>query len=262
MMRWLSIPCLLTVFATLCAAEDKKADITAQVTYLYVRKPLPPKKAPPGGFFDKGGAGLGVTLTAPGKYVLGLDTKASKLDHFRDDKGTKLFTPGGFGMGWLSESPQISPEGDQCTISVNATAPPAKGALKIEVKGTVILKCGSDEKKSDKKEIAIKKNQKETVGDFTVTVSNDGSMFGTPQLFIVSDKPNLKGVEMTDDKGGEIKPFFPPSRGAFQDAGKTKYGLAVTLPKKMTAVTVKVIYFSKTEDVEAPLDLSIGVGLE
>jgi hypothetical protein len=264
MKRWLSTVCLLACAAGLFAADEKKSDVTAQVTSLNVRKPLPPKKKGPGIFVDNGSTGLDVALSAPGKFVLGIDVKASKLDQFTDDKDTKLYTPQPFGS-WLSEFPNINPEGDVCTVHVNGVTPPAKGAAKLHLKATVVLSCGADEKATDKKEIAIKKDTKETVGTFTFEVINDGAMFGGPQVAVMSDKQNVKNLEFFDAKGDPIKLFFPPYRQNFfpkTAGGKMQYGMVGTLPKKMDKVTVKATYFDKTEAVSVPIDLTFGVGLE
>jgi hypothetical protein len=264
MKRWLSTLCVLACAAGLFAADEKKADVTAQATGLSVHKPIPSKKKEPLPFADHGSTGLDVTLSATGKFVLGIDVKASKLDHFTDDKDTKLYTPQPFGS-WLSDFPIINPEGDVCTVHVNGLTAPAKGATKLRLKATVVLSCGADEKATDKKEIAIKKDQKETVGAFTYQVVNDGAMFGGPQVAVLSDKQNLKGIEFSDAKGEAIKLVFPPYRQNFYPntpGGKMQYGLVGTLPKKMDAVTVKATYFEKTEAVSVPIDLDVGVGLE
>jgi hypothetical protein len=96
-------------------------------------------------------------------------------------------------------------------------------------------------------------------------VVNDGAMFGGPQIAVMADKQNLKGVEFFDAKGDPIKLFFPPYRQTFfpkTPGGKMLYGMVGTLPKKMDSVTVKATYFEKTEAVSAPIDLNVGVGLE
>jgi hypothetical protein len=261
MKRWLSTLCLLAFAAGLFAADEKKSDITAQATGLNIRKPLPVKKKDPNFFVDPGSTALDVALSAPGKFILGIDVKKSKLDQFTDDKDTKLYTPQPFGS-WLSDFPFINPEGDVCTVHVNGATPPAKGATKLRLKATVVLTCGAGEKATDKKEIAIKKGTKETVGDFTIEVTNDGEMFGGPQVMVASDKQNLKTIEFFDAKGDPIKLFFPPFRQTLNPGGKKQYGMLSTLPKKMDSVKVKATYFEKTEEVSAPIDLNVGVGLE
>jgi hypothetical protein len=270
MKRWLSTFCLLACAAGLFAADEKKtdekkADVTAQATGLMVRKPVPSKKKEPVAFPDNGNTGVDVNISAPGKFILGIDVKASKLTEFTDDKDTKLYTANQFGLGWLSDFPQIGQDGDSCAVHINGQTAPGKGATKLKVKATVVLTCGSGEKATDKKEIAIKKDAKETVGDYTIQVLNDGAMFGSPQISVSGEKQNLKSLEFFDAKGEAIKLFFPPYRQTFfptTAGGKLTYGLVAGLPKKMDSVTVKAVYFDKTEAVSAPIDLSFGVGLD
>lgn len=265
MKRWLSTVCVLACVAGVFAADEKKSDVTAHATQLMIRKPLPPKKKEAFGFQDTGGTSVNISLDAPGKYVLGIDTKASKLGEFTDDKGTKLYTEGRFGATWLGDYPIITPEGDVCTVQVNGFTPPAKGAAKVRVKATVVLTCGTDEKSTDKKEVKIKKDAKEKVGDFSVEVTNEGGQFGGATLQIVSEKQNLKTAEFFDAKGEAVKLFLPPYHQTLYPTtpnGKNRYALMTNLPMKADAVTVKVTYFEKTQAVEAPVDLEFGVGLE
>jgi hypothetical protein len=263
-MRWLSTLCLLAVGAAVFADDKPKSSkVTAHPTGLYIRKPLPPKKKE-AFFFTPNGTTLDVTLAAPSKFVVGIDEKASKLESFTDDKKTKLDTSTGFGMQpWLSSYPQISPDGDECTVQLSARTAPAKGASKVLVKATVVINCGKEEKTSDKKEIATKLNTEAKVGAYTVKVTQEGNQFSGGQISIFSNARDLKSAEFFDDKGKEIKILGNPFRGStFTGPGKMQHSLSYFLPKKLDKVTVKVTYFNKIESVNVPLDLSVGLGLE
>ncbi len=262
-MRLLGALCLFAAGTVVWAADEAKSIATAQATGLSIRKPLPPKKkerftfAPPG-------TGLEVTLSAPGKFILGIDSKASKLGHFTDDKKTKLDTGGGFGgTSWLNEFTQITPDGERCAIQLTAQAPPAKDANKILVGATVVLKCGADEKATEMKKIAMKLNTQATVGAFTVKVLGEGSNFSGGQVEIQSDANNIKKAEFFDANGKAIEIAIQPFRNnPFTPAGKMKHAISYFLPKKMDAISVKVTYFNKVESVSVPFDLSVGLGLE
>jgi hypothetical protein len=262
-MRWFSTLCLLAVNTMAFAAGEAKQAPTAQATGLSIRKPLPPKKKE-GFVFSPAGTTLNVTISAPGRYIIGIDAKASKLDHFSDDKQTKLNGSGLFTSSWLSDYVSILPDGEQCTAEIRGTNVPVKGAGKILAKATLILKCGAGEKASEKKEIAMKKDTAVAVGAFSLRVTGEGSNFGGGSVAIVSETRNVKSAEFFDAKGNAIKtvgtPFWSPFFGGGD--GKMRQALTYHLPKKIDAVSVKFTYFDKVEMVSVPFDLRVGIGLD
>ncbi len=262
-MRWVSTLCLFAAVAAAFAADDAGPAIKAQATALTVRKPLPSKKKEAFNFTPPGTT-LEITLSAPGKYILGIDIKASKLDHFTDDKKTKLNTSGGlFGPSWLSEYVQIPLDGEQCTVQLSAGTAPVKEALKVLVKGVVVLNCGTEEKTLEKKDIAIKKNTETAVGSYNVKITQEGSNFAGPAIQIISEARDVKHAEFFDAKGAAIVLTSPPFRhNVFSGAGKMQHAISYTLPKKIDAVSVKITYFGKVEPMKAPFDLSVGIGLD
>lgn len=264
MLRWLSVSCLFAAATGLLADDEKKAEVTAQATGLNIRKPLPPKKKD-AFMFAPSGTTLEVTLSAPNKFILGIDAKASKLERLVDDKDTKLNAGSGtFAASmWLSDFAQITPDGERCTVQMSGQAAPAAGASKVLAKGTVVLKCGSGEKTTEKKKITIKKDAETKIGAYIAKVAGEGSAFVGPGIVILSNARDVKSVEFFDAKGTAISIIGAPYRNdVFKGPGKTQYAITYTLPKKLDALAVKVTFFSKVESVEAPFDLSVGVGLD
>jgi hypothetical protein len=247
----------------LLTAAESKTTATSRATGLTIRKPLPPKKKEMFAF-TPAGTGLDVTISAPGKFILGIDAKASKLDHFTDDKKTKLDTSGGFGgMTWLSDYAQITPDGEQCTVQLTARTAPMKEANKVLVKATVVLKCGAEEKTTEMKKIAVKRNTEAAIGSYTVKVLGEGSNFSGGQVEVLSDARDVKKAEFFDANGKALEIVAPPFRGnSFTGAGKMKQSISYFLPKKMDEVSVKITYFSKVEAMSVPFELSVSVGLD
>jgi hypothetical protein len=262
-MRLFGALCLFAAGTVVLAEDDAKTTATARATGLSIRKPLPPKKKEMFAFTPPG-TGLEVTVSAPGKFILGIDTKASKLGHFTDDKKTKFDSGGGIGgMSWLSDFAQITPDGEQCTLQLSARTPPAKDANKLLVQATVVLKCGAEEKTTETKKITLKQNAETTIGSYTVKVLSEGSNFSGGQVEIQSDARDVKKAEFFDANGKAIEIVLQPFRGtAFTGAGKMKQSISYFLPKKMDAVSVKITYFSKVDSLSVPFDLSVGIGLE
>jgi hypothetical protein len=267
-MRWLSTLCLFAAGTALLAADDakpeEKSSAKVQAISLFIRK-APPAK--PGTFvITPNGVTMDLTVSKPGKFIVGIDAKASKLDSFTDDKKNNLFkkAAGVFGgtTNWINEyATQYGPEGESCTVQITAGNAPGKGAEKIVVKASLVLKCGADEKTSDKKEIALKANEEVKVGDFTVKVNSAGD-FGAG-LAVLSAEPRVKSVEFFDADGKALK-TMPPGRGnIFNQQGKPQAAASYFLGgKKMDKVSFKITYFDKVEAVTVPLDLRVGLDLE
>lgn len=265
MMRWLSALSVLAAGTALLAAEDKKdaddrASAKFQVTRLEIRNYPPPK---PGTFaFVNNGMTLDVLVKPSGKHLTGVDFKASKLESFTDDKKTDLHTKSGglFGSGgsdWLNEFfVQYSPEGDAVTLQVKSNAKPAKGAEKILLKASLVLRMGKDEKTTEKKEIAFKANEEAAVGPFKVKISQFGNQFN-----VISSEENLKSIEVVDENGKEVK-LGPPGRMRQMNGGKTEYHYSYFLFQKTAKVSIKASYFEKVESVKVPMELQVGLGLE
>jgi hypothetical protein len=269
-MRWLSTLCLLAAGSALFAAEEKKpagekTSAKVQVIGLFLRK-APPAK--PGAFvFTPNGVTMDLTIAQPEKFIVGIDGKASKLESFTDDKKNDLVkkAPALFGgqANWLSEyATQFSPDGDHCTIQITAASAPGTGAEKILVKGSLVLRCGAEEKTTDKKEIALKMNEEASAGDFKVKVNNTGD-FGAG-LTVLSAEPRVKSVEFFDPEGKAIK-TMPSGRSTNPVApgGKPQAIVAYFLSgKKLDKVSFKINYFDKIESVTVPLELRVGLDLE
>lgn len=258
MKRWLSVLCLLIFGASLLGADEKA--VKTQVISLSIYKSPPPK---PGTFMaNANGVHMELMLSLPKQFITGVDAKASKLDRFSDDKDNVLFkkTGGLFGSGanWLAEyGMRFDAEGG-AVVHIQGNNPPGKGAEKIILKGSVTIKCGSEEKATDTKEMTHKPKEEADVGPFKVRVSQFGNT-----IEVLSSEENVKKIELFDDKG---KPIFtgPPSHGRnLQAKDKMPFLYSVFLPGKRDAkFSVKIHYFPKVETVDVPLDLRIGLSLE
>lgn len=268
-MRLLSALCLFAVSTTFLAADDKKpADDTTsakvQAIGLSVRKALPAK--PGTMIFMPQGVTMDLSIAKPGKFIVGVDAKASKLESFTDDKNNSLYKKpvGIFGaqQNWINEyATQYGPEAGHCTIQIAAGNPPGKGAGKIQVKASLVVQCGAEEKTADKKEIAIKTNEEVSVGDFKVKVNFAGGTVAN--LSVLSPEPRLKSVEFFDAAGKAIKPSSSTrSNNPFGPGGKPQSVVSYFLNGKMEKVSFKVTYFTKVESVTIPLDLKVGLDLE
>jgi hypothetical protein len=259
MTRWLSALGLLAAGTVLFAGDANKT-AKIQVTSLSIYKAPPPK---PGTFMAMpNGLSMEVMVSLPGRYITGVDAKESPLDHFKDDKDNVLFkkSRGLFGGGtlWVQEyGTRITPDGEAVTVMIRGTEPPGKGAERILLKGSLNVKCGSDAKVTETKEMAMKPKEEAEVGPFKVRVGQFGS-----SVEVVSNEENIKNVEFLEDKSKVITTGMPNRVQLPSEKGKMSYHYNYFLVGKREKFSVKVHYFTKVETVKVPLDLHVGLGLE
>ncbi len=265
MMRWLSA---LSLFAAgtvvLAASDDKKADgekksAEIRIVSLSIYKAPP---AMPGTFMMRpNGVNLEVMVSLPGRHIVGFDAKAAKLDRFTDDKENILFKQvGGIfgGPSWLNEyGVRYDPDGASVTYQVNGNNPPGKGAEKLLLKGSVVLKCGTEPKSEEVKELEMKPKQEAAAGSFKVRVGQFGN-----QIEVLSPEENLQKVEFLDAKGKAIATGVPSRVRMPPNKDKLNYAYYYFLIGKHEKFSAKIHHFTKVESVTVPLDLKVGMGLE
>lgn len=269
MIRWFCAAFWFAAAAGLLTADEKKeaagkGAAKVQVTRLEIRKSPPVKRAGP--LVPSSGISLAIRVSPPGKSIMGIDIKGSKLDSLTDDKKNNLYKKAAFSFGgsdWLSEFAEYSPEGDAVTLHVNADGAPGSGASKILLKASLALKCGSNEKATEKKAIALKAKEQIDLGPFKVQIGP----FGGNQVLVVSDKENVKSVEFYDEKGKKVETsppnrLPPPPPAAPGGAKKMQYTYSYFVFEQKPKVFVKINYCEKLEKVTVPLDLRVGLSLE
>jgi hypothetical protein len=208
--------------------------------------------------FDKGTA-LEVIVAQPGKRILGLDAKASKLESFTDDKKTDLAKGGGPFDRWLDDfSARVNKDGTRILFTARSGAVPAPGATRIVLKAKVVLKVGADEKTAEDKKVALKE-AKVKVGPYQVGLSKGFGGGDETVVEVSSSERNIKSVTFLDKDGKELKAEQVGS-GSFGDGKMNTYTTDYALKGKVTEVGVRIIYFSKVETVTVPIDLEVGVG--
>jgi hypothetical protein len=263
MMRWLWALCVLAAATALLAADEKSAKdkntVKVLVTSLNIYKAPPPK---PGTFMMRSnGLNMEILISLPGRRITGIDAKNSKLERFTDDKDKALFKKSGrlFGGGpnWINEyGVRLDPDGESVAVQIQGTDAPGKDAGKILLKGSLSVKCGSDAKTTDAKEMALKPKAETDVGPFKARVGQFGN------IEIWSNDENIQKVEFLDDKGKPILTGQPGRQRNPSKQEKLAYGYSYFLFGKHDKCSLKIHYFTRIETVKVPLDLRVGLGLE
>jgi hypothetical protein len=244
----------LAFCVALARADDTKpAKATVEPVSLSVTKKLDDKDS--FGGFGFASTAIHFKLAYPGKQILSID-EASKITEFQDDKKTSLL-----GTGFLKarfNSSSISKDRSKMIVYVSTSANPGKGATKVTLKGDLMLRCGTDEKTTEAKEVAFKSNTEAKLGDFTLKVTNEKGFADNGASFTLqATKPNIKSVTVKDADGKEVE-----AMSFWQPSGYDKsWTYTYTLKKALEKGKVTVTYFSKDEKVTVPIELSAGLGL-
>ncbi len=280
------IVCLLLIGRVVFAADDDKTKASVRTIGLAISKPSKVGDSDQIASFNPGTT-VDVVITQPGKFILGIDPKASKLTAFTDDKKTDLSKrPSTFGREWLNASflrfnketdlkkttsaigrewlnasfLRFNKDNSECAFQVYAPNVPVEDAERILVQATIAVLCGKEEKTAEQKDLSLKVGQKATLGSISLTVQKGYPEGKQITVALATPERSIKSVEFLDSKGKTIKQNFTNTFMMFNNMGKPEYQTSCSLPVPSEPVTVKVVYFSKTETINVPVDLKIGVG--
>lgn len=256
-------PKLLAVVAlsTTCLPSFAEEKPTLQAYSVSVRKRLSKEDASIY-YEERSGTRIQAVLSFPGKTMLAVDEKASKLEAYKDDLGTNLMDPKEiFGSKWIeSFAFHVSEKGDRALTTFTSVGAPAKGAKAIVIKGTMSLLCGGNQKTIELKDLEIKPDPKAKlkIGDFTFTVEKS---FGDTLLIkFESNSPTIRSASFAAE--GQTITTDKPSRTRYGFDNKFTYGTSFHVRTKATKLNVSLTYFENIEAIDLPVDMSVGIGLE
>ncbi len=216
---------------------------------------------------DSAETSLRLLISDSGRQFLKLDEQASRIDRFSDGKETDLLGGERFAgkPGWLGiAGPRISRDGHHCLVPIRSEKTPAVGASELQLKGTLVVLCGSGEETGEQEELPLREGSKMTAGPVPMTVSEVrdapfGGQLAVQMTYHESDHA-IKEIRWFNEFGQPIKAEVQ-THGSMGFGGKRTYTKTWVLNKRVGTVGLKITYFSEVEAVEVPVDLSIGVGL-
>jgi hypothetical protein len=227
------------------------------------------RKAEPGRderFAAQEGVTVKVFVPQPGRFIIGVDERASKLTSFVDDRKTDLSKakdPKAFKQDFLSPFNEVTKDGQGIKLDLRAPRPPSIGARGIQIRADVALRVGSDEKKQEVKDVnladskislagmnvTVKKGKDQAWGDYKMSVTINANR---PQDCI--RKLAFIGADGKEIKSGII------SRSSFSFGTGGNWDVTYGLERVLDKATLRVEYFDKVEVVSVPLDMDLGVG--
>lgn len=200
--------------------------------------------------------------------IVDVDTKASTLEAFTDEKGTDLTKRAQTGWGsrsWLSW-PEVGDDGHTASFGITSKRVPAAGAKELHLKAAIVLRCGSAVKSAEVKGLALKKGSALAAGSLKMAVKNvqDGGWGGDAKMTVelTSRQPltPIRKLTFLAPDGKEIKHRRQGS-GSSSLGRTTTYTTSYALSRKVQTVTVRIEYYSKVQTLTIPVDVTTGLGL-
>lgn len=193
------------------------------------------------------------------RLIVGVDSEASKLDTWNDDKGTNLLATPLRMQGWKTlERDRIAKDGKSATVFLKAGGLPALGASKIHLKGKVAVLVGKDEKKIEKQNVYFLAGADLEFGK----VKYSGGLTNRSFTY-VGNRPIKEAV--VDVEGKTMPLDILTTKASIQADGKAEFHIAL-LPHPFDKTilnrgTLRITYFDAVEKIMVPFDLEIGLGL-
>jgi hypothetical protein len=120
-----------------------------------------------------------------------------------------------------------------------------------------VVRCGTDAKTTEAKEVEFKDKGEAKMGDFTLKVTQAKGFGDAGASFTISaTKPDIKSITIKDGDGKEVE-LNTYGHYGFDKSWTYSYSLKKALEKGKVSIT----YFSKDEKVTVPVELSVGLGL-
>ena len=216
--------------------------------------------------FNKG-TGLALLVGSPSSIIM-VDTDASKIDSFTDDKGTDLLTKvkGSFQQPGFGSFPEISEDGKMALVEIAGDGVPVAGANAIKAEGTLVVQTASEKEAVKSEPFELKKGSKLKVGDIDLKVTGSRKpSFGDNALEVNFETSNklvtmLAGVKFLDAAGKELE-----SEGAGSSrmgfGKKFTYGRSFSLKKAVKGeVILEFEVWTDLAETKIPFSITAGVG--
>jgi hypothetical protein len=192
-------------------------------------------------------------VTVPGRELLRVDEK-SKLTAFADDKGNSLIDSKDHRTRFNGSI--ISLDRASMLVVVMGYRVPAEGAVKVHVKGDLVLAYGLDTMTAEANvDLNAKGDQK--VGELKLTLDPLKKVPNGYYFDLVGEARAIKSITAITADGKEL--YTPAAYTVPTNPGPRIFTFHA--PKTNPEFKLKVVYYNKEEKITTPVDLSFGIGL-
>lgn len=190
--------------------------------------------------------------------LFSLDTEASQLKTFADDKGTNLLAgDSGFGEPGLEDDVSLSKDGQAMLIEVHGPTRPAAGAKQIRLRGKLAVQRAEDTETFKAENVKLEKGTQFTLGEHQFEITAMSESFGRPMVKFRSpiSRDFIAEVKYLDGEGNDIT-----GSGRFW-SGDKRFGRTLKKDAKVDRATIQMKIRQNAETVTIPLKVDASVGL-
>lgn len=206
-------------------------------------------------FNDAPGTVVVLAIQAPrGSGIVEIDSHASKLDAFSDDKGQSLLEEGRVGS-----FPKISEDGSAALVEVEVRGRPAAGAASVAVQGSLAMTLATGSKPVRAAAVRLETGQTFKVGATALTVGETTTeeestkvTFGLPRSLLNT----IREVRFFDAKNAAIE-----SRRTGSGYFNEKAQLEFEVKTKNKTVTVEFELWQNSRAGRIPFNVQAGLGV-
>ncbi len=116
------------------------------------------------------GTALTLRLSTDKTPIVSVDPIASRLSRFADDKGTDLLDRDPVGLPSTLHA-LVAKNGHTCSLTLRSKQSPTPGAVRLVVRGELVVRCGEGEKTVFSEVIELKDGGRLELGTATATVT-------------------------------------------------------------------------------------------
>ena len=215
---------------------------------------------------DKGAA-LALLIKSGGPSIIKIDTGASKLVAFADDKGASLLTEGKrFNQDGIGHFARISEDGKAALVEITGRGLPTAGATKLNAEGTLVVQTASKKSVVKSASFELKKGSQVTVGDIVITVNKVGKpSFGDDKLEVEIQTGNKALETVAEVKFLTAAGKVIESRGSGSSSmgfgKKFTYGRSFNLKQAVSGqVVLQFEIWTDIAEKKVPFSVSAGIG--
>jgi hypothetical protein len=208
-------------------------------------------------------------LTAPAGAIVTIKADESKLDSFTDNLGADLMAGrarnsvlGEPGVAtWTGNHPLVLGGNRTEFISVTSAAQPSQGAMKIALRGNVLLQIAEHTNQFVAESVELKPGAKFSLGKMEWEVADvEGHGGSVVSLQTAQDFSSLVGIDFYDQSGIKIRSHLQGAR--YESPGWEKHGtLKFQLNRGADKVKIVVTCWSDLKKQTVPISVETGMGL-
>ena len=189
-----------------------------------------------------------------GNGIVQIDSRASQLDAFSDDKGQSLLEEGRVGS-----FPKIAEDGSAAVVEVEVRGRPSAGSAAVTVQGAIAMTVAGGSKPTRVASVRLAPNQTFKVGTATMTVGEVTSDEESTKVTLGLTRTvlnTIREVRFFDAKNAPIEAHRTGS-GYFNE----KAELQLDAKTKDKIVTLEFELWQNLRTVKAPFNVQAGLGV-